>query len=97
MTEINWTPQAVEDYNDIIELLLNDSYFYAENFHDMIQSALEKLKKFNYLGRIIPEIGNSRIREVILGKYRLMYFIKSDYIIELIAIVHGSRDIRFSL
>jgi plasmid stabilization system protein ParE len=96
MTEINWSPQAREDYNEITELLLSNSYFYAANFHDMIQNAIEKLQKFNSLGRIIPEIGNPRIRELILGKYRLMYFIKSDDKIELIAIVHGSRDLKFS-
>jgi len=97
MMEINWTSQAIEDYNEIIEFLLNDSYFYAANFHDMIQIAIENLRKFNYIGRIIPEIGNSRVREMILGKYRLMYYVKSADRIEIIAIVHGSRDFKFNL
>ncbi len=43
------------------------------------------------IGRIVPEFENDRIRELIQGKYRIVYRIVNDELIEVLRIIHGSR------
>ena len=41
-------------------------------------------------GRIVPEIGNDRVRERFIYSYRLVYKIESHQIL-IVAVVHGKR------
>jgi toxin ParE1/3/4 len=43
------------------------------------------------MGRVVPEIGDPNIRELIVYSYRLVYQI-SPQRIEILAIIHGRRD-----
>lgn len=42
-------------------------------------------------GRLVPELDQSELRELVIQKYRLIYRVKGD-VVELIAFVHGARD-----
>ena len=46
--------------------------------------------EFPEIGRIVPEIDNSEIRERFVYSYRLIYRIYADRI-RLIAVMHGNR------
>ena len=41
-------------------------------------------------GRIVPEVGDPAIREILLGNYRIVYRIKSGAV-EILAVHHGAR------
>lgn len=43
------------------------------------------------IGKKVVEFNNDRIRELIQGKYRIVYRIVSDELIEVLRVVHGSR------
>jgi plasmid stabilization system protein ParE len=46
-------------------------------------------------GRTVPEFDDPRFREVIYGNHRIVYrIIGADDRIEILAVIHGGRDIR---
>ena len=50
----------------------SDSPRYAREFSDRIFQRIEQLKNFPKSGREVPEFENELIRELILGKYRIV-------------------------
>ncbi|WP_417784423.1 type II toxin-antitoxin system RelE/ParE family toxin [Terasakiella pusilla] len=42
-------------------------------------SAVERLADFPESGRMVPELGSPRIRELIFGTYRVIYSAKDQY------------------
>lgn len=93
MVEIRWTPQAIEDINSIAEFIAKDSFRYAkiqtERFFDTTEILLTKPS----IGRIVPEIKKTNIRELILGNYRIIYKIISTKRIDILTIHHSARRI----
>ncbi|MEX2684352.1 MAG: type II toxin-antitoxin system RelE/ParE family toxin [Candidatus Sigynarchaeota archaeon] len=53
----------------------------------MIQSLNHDPEK----GRIVPEKNDPSVREIFLKKYRVIYHV-SDEAVEILTILHGSRD-----
>jgi toxin ParE1/3/4 len=51
------------------------------------------LAQFPKLGRVVPEFGNDRVREVIEDTYRIIYYLKSDTQIDVLAVVHGAQQL----
>jgi toxin ParE1/3/4 len=51
----------------------------------------ETLDVFPEVGRIVPEIGDSEIREVFVYSYRLVYRITSVGV-DILALIHSKRD-----
>jgi len=90
MAEIRWTPQASQDLESIAEFISRDSLQYARLFVVDVFQALDRLVSFPKSGRIVPEIGDSSIREIILGNYRLVYQLKKGAI-TMLTIYHGAR------
>jgi plasmid stabilization system protein ParE len=54
-------------------------------------SAAQSLSSLSDRGRVVPEWGDSAIREVFVHRYRLMYRVTSDSV-QILAVVHGARD-----
>jgi Plasmid stabilisation system protein. len=55
-----------------------------------IFDASERLAEFPESGRIVPEVGRTEVREVLVGKYRLMYLLLPDEV-EVLTVIHGAR------
>ena len=51
---------------------------------------LETIADFPMMGRIVPEIVDTAIRELLLGNYRIIYRLNGE-VIEILTIYHGSR------
>lgn len=90
MVEVRWTPQAAEDLNSIVEFIARDSPQYARLLVVDIFQAVDRIAAFPQSGRIVPELNDPIVREVILGNYRLVYRLK-DASLELLTIYHGAR------
>lgn len=90
MVEVKWTPQADKDLDAIVEFIGKDSPHYARLFVADVFQALERIGTFPNSGRVVPEIGNPLIREVILGRYRLVFRIRRENL-ELLTLHHGAR------
>ena len=55
-----------------------------------VLAVVERLTVFSYSGRIVPEVNNPAIREIILGSYRIVYRVK-DEVVEILTVCHGAR------
>jgi len=92
MAELRWTPQAADDLESIVNFIAIDSVQYASMVALRIVNETEKLIQFPTLGRIVPELNNSTIRELIIGNYRAIYRTTGESV-EVLTIWHGARTV----
>ena len=74
--KVAWTFEAVDDLKTIADYIAKDSAFYATAFVQEIREASRTLKDFSERGRIVPELSNPNIRELIVKNYRLVNVIE---------------------
>ena len=60
---------------------------------DRIREAAKKVRDFPVIGRIVPEMNLTEIREMIIGNYRLIYFIVVNEQIDILSVCHSSRSL----
>lgn len=92
MVQINWTRQAVENLRNIYEFISADSVYYAKRQISKIKIRTRSLKDFPRIGRIVPEFNDRDIRELIEGRYRIVYKIIDQSTIDILTIHHSSKD-----
>lgn len=93
MTRIVWAPQAIEDVEAIRAYVSRDSVRYADLLVERIVSAVSRLERNPLSGRVVPEVGDASIREVIHGSYRIVYRVRLD-VVEIATVFHGARLFR---
>ena len=85
-----WSPEALEDIEQIASYIAQDSPQYAK----VVARKLVKNAEFSasqpFIGRIVPEIGNKNIRERFVYSYRVIYQVFPERI-RVVAVIHGSR------
>ncbi|MCF6360181.1 MAG: type II toxin-antitoxin system RelE/ParE family toxin [Cyclobacteriaceae bacterium] len=89
MAKVVWTDSAIYDLNDIGEYISKDSVKYAEITVERLFNAVDILEKYPDAGKMVPELGDKLIRELIRGSYRIVYRKKNDKRIDIL-IVHNS-------
>ena len=72
--------------------IAKDSQRYADLTVGRIFAAVERLLQFPYSGRIVPELDAPEIREIIVGRFRVVYRIR-DTTIEVATVFQGSRGL----
>lgn len=95
MVEIRWTSQSIDDLNNIAEFISKDSPKYARLFIEKIFDRSEILTTHPNSGRIVPEIKDESIRELIFNSYRIIYKLYSKRI-DVLTVHHGSRLLKNS-
>jgi len=90
MAQVRWTSQAVDDIESIAEFISQDSIHYASLFVSDILAAVERLEHFPQIGRVVPELNDLVIREIILGDYRIVYRLSGETA-EVLTVFHGGR------
>jgi toxin ParE1/3/4 len=90
MAVLSWTFQALDDLDAICEFIARDAPRYAQLFAIQAFEAADRLAIFPLSGRIVPEINDQAIREIILGSYRIVYRLVEDEV-EIITVHHGAR------
>jgi toxin ParE1/3/4 len=55
--------------------------------------AVEGLETDPLSGRVVPEVGDDTVREVIHGNYRIVYRVRPD-LVEIVTVFHGARLFR---
>ena len=92
---VRWTSPAKRDLKRIYDYIAEDSVFYAKKVVEDIVSRSEILENLPEIGRMVPELGNPDIRELIVYSYRLVYRIKEGNV-QILTIIHGKRDFIFA-
>jgi toxin ParE1/3/4 len=88
--QLEWSNEALEDIESIATYIEKDSPVYAKSVVSQFFEKAEIIKDFIELGRIVPELGDSTIREIFVYSYRLIYKIDSNTIL-FVAVIHGKR------
>ncbi len=89
---ISWTEGAISSVAEAAEYIAKDSPSYAAALIAKAEGAANSLSQFPERGRIVPEYGDTTIRELFVGRYRLIYRIHAKTV-TIIAFVHGARDL----
>ena len=93
MTQVIWAPQAIQDVEAIRAHVARDSAHYADLVLERIIAAVERLTDNPRSGRVVPELGDESIREVIHGNYRIVYRLRHE-LAEIATVFHGARLFR---
>ena len=88
---LNWSEQSLNDLIGIAEYIARDSDRYAKLTVRRIREKTQILKTNPFAGRIVPEINNPEIRELIMGNFRIIYLIVSKSQIDILTIYHSAR------
>ncbi len=73
MTPIRWTEQATRNLESIKAFIAKDSPAYALAVVSRLYDATLPLHEFPDLGRIVPELNKTEIRELVQPPYRIVY------------------------
>ena len=94
MGQIKWTEKATANLQAIHDYIASDSRIYATRFIRSLIEATRKLENMPECGRIVPELKSFGFREVIYHNYRIVYrVIGNDQDLEILAVLHGTREI----
>ena len=88
---VKWSKPAGLDLKQIHDYIARDSKFYAQKVSLEIIEKSEKLNLFPEVGRVVPEIGDPNIRELLIYSYRLLYEVFPDKV-EVLALIHSKRN-----
>lgn len=91
MAGIVWSPQALDDLNAIRDYIALDAPRTARRFIRRIFDKVDRLEAFPLSGTIVPELGRKEFRQVLLKKYRIIYRVHTDELVEIVTVYHGSR------
>ncbi len=93
MALVNWTEQSIEDIEAIANYIALHSPKFASLQVNRFFEKTEILETQSFIGRIVPEVKNKMIREIILGNYRIIYKIVSPARIDILTVHHSSMKL----
>jgi plasmid stabilization system protein ParE len=93
VTRVIWTRQAAEDVEAIKAYVARDSERYASLLAERLVAAVGRVELFPQSGRVVPEVGDESLREVLYGNYRLVYRLHAE-LVEIITVYHAARLLR---
>lgn len=90
--KVEWSPLALARVEEIVHYIAQDDPDAAARWANQLFDAVERLSAFPQSGRVVPEVGIPRIREVIFGAYRVLYSVRGK--VEILTVRHGSQQLR---
>lgn len=92
MTRIEWTEPAVADLENIQDYIARDSAEYAEAIVERLILSVDQLETFPDSGRRVPESADSKVRELLVESYSIIYRRRKSAV-QILAVVHGTRHL----
>jgi len=95
MVKIIWTQRSLTDLKSIAEYISQDSIKYASLTVERIINVTTYLETNPKIGRMVPELRRQdKIREIILGNYRIIYKITSLQSVHILTVHHSYKRLR---
>ncbi|HEX7902393.1 MAG TPA: type II toxin-antitoxin system RelE/ParE family toxin [Chitinophagaceae bacterium] len=91
MAQLIWAPSALKDIDTIARYISKDSILAAENIVHLFFERAEILIKHPTFGKPVPEVNDSRFREIVISRYRIIYELISEQSVNIITVHHQSR------
>ena len=86
-----WAESAQDALDEVIEYIAQDSRQAALQVLDAALGAGASLATLSERGRIVPELNDPVIREILVFRYRLLYRVEDERVL-IVAFLHGARD-----
>ena len=87
---IVWSPLAVDRASEIAGYIAQDKPAAAKKCVKTVFSKVEQLMTSPEIGRMVPEIRNNQIGQLIYGNFRIIYRIEAERI-SILTIRHGKQ------
>ncbi|MDP2889212.1 MAG: type II toxin-antitoxin system RelE/ParE family toxin [Bacteroidota bacterium] len=91
MVKIVWTELSLLDLKEIFDYIAANSFRYATITTDKIYQRVQIIADNPFTGKIVNEFNVKSIRELIEGKYRIIYRIKTNNQVDILRIYHSAR------
>lgn len=92
--QVKLSRSAESDIEDIVRYISIDDPDQALRFGEFLIHHARGLAHFPERGRIVPEFNDASIRELIVGRYRVVYRLNHNQrSVEIIRFWHAARDI----
>lgn len=75
-----WSPLALERVAEIAAMIAEDRPNVSEHWVEKVFTAVERLRDFPESGRVVPELQRAEVREVIHGRYRIIYRVEHEQV-----------------
>ncbi len=90
--QVAWAETAWRDLERIADYIAEDSPGYAAAFVRRVRDRARSLEEMAERGRVVPELEEPAVRELIVGSYRLVYEIEGADV-HILGLIHGARDL----
>jgi plasmid stabilization system protein ParE len=90
---VKWTAHAKGQLRHIHDYIAQDSPLYARRVSEELVQKTIGLNALPRKGRKVPELNEDAVRELGLYSYRILYEIKSDNLVEVLAVIHKRRHL----
>ncbi len=90
--QVRWSHEAATDLESIAEYISKDSPYYAASFVGEFLAAASSLDRFSTRGRVVSEVGDDTVRELLVKGYRLLFKLGDGFVL-ILAVIHGRRDL----
>ena len=91
MAEVVWRPQALRDLEAVEAHYEEVAPDFAPLFVAGAFETAGRLSEFPNAGRVVPEIGDESIRELIYRQYRIIYVVDEGSA-EILTVYHSARQ-----
>jgi plasmid stabilization system protein ParE len=89
--KVIWTNQGYSTLDEAVTYVAQDSLAAAQQLLETALDTAESLTVFDQRGRVVPELQQPSVRELIVQRYRLIYEV-FDTKVEILAFIHSARD-----
>lgn len=88
--KVLWTEQAFARLAEIESYIAADNPAMAKRFVARLIQRAEPLAKNPYMGRAVPELPESKLRELVEGNYRIVYRVRGKTV-QILTVFEGHR------
>ena len=90
---VKWTDHAKSQVRHIHDYIAQDSPLYARRVSEALVKKTIGLDELPRKGKKVPELNVDAVRELGLYSYRILYEIKSDNLVEVLAVIHKRQHL----
>ena len=85
-----WSNESLDDIESIAEFISRDSIHHAQRVVGEIINIVETIQTQPEMGRVVPELNQTNIRETFIYSYRIIYEVDNNKL-KILAVIHGGR------
>jgi plasmid stabilization system protein ParE len=94
VTAIRWSGPAIREFEGALDYIARDNRDAADRLARAIHRAVGRLRAYPDSGRMVPELEDPTLREVVHSPFRVIYQRQQD-LVEILAVVRAEQEADF--